>query len=167
MEGVAFWQEAARAIVEAMSGNPGAILDSVSSFSVADLSRTAVACNDLKPRAPIAVDDIVDTTLAITANTTRFAFQFLTGGPWTWQGCEFWPYEVPQPFYGPFNTSPKNPILIISNTVCDSGFHLFAVELTELFCLFRLTPSHPCGMDKWSTNVWPTRLHCSLSMDRG
>ena len=100
-----------------MSGNAGPILDQISVPEVADLSRTAVVCNDNKGYGPLDPEVVVDATLAVTANTTRFAFPQLIGGPWGFQGCQFWPYKVPQPFLGPFNTTTKNPILIISNTV--------------------------------------------------
>ena len=109
------WPTVAQVIKDAMAGNGTYILNTVNVKESVDLEHTAVTCNDAKPFPPPKAEDVVDEWLFVTQNLTRFTFATAISSPDN--GCQFWPVTPPERYAGPWDKTPKNPILIIANTV--------------------------------------------------
>ena len=109
------WPDTAQTFAAAMSGDASAVLDAVNEKELVDLERSAVSCNDNKPFAPPKPEDVIDEALFVQENVTRFGLTITISEPDS--GCQFWPVTPPERFLGPWNSTTKNPILIISNTV--------------------------------------------------
>ncbi|RPD76009.1 hypothetical protein L226DRAFT_522437 [Lentinus tigrinus ALCF2SS1-7] len=108
------WQSTAQAFAAAMAGDASAVLDAVNEKELVDMERSAVSCNDNKPFAPPKPEDVIDEALFVQQNVTRFGLTITISEPDS--GCQFWPVTPPERFLGPWNSTTKNPILIISNT---------------------------------------------------
>ncbi|KAI0719840.1 TAP-like protein-domain-containing protein [Cerioporus squamosus] len=108
------WSNTAQAFAAAMAGDGSAVLDAVNEKELVDLERSAVSCNDNKPFAPPKPEDVIDEALFVQQNVTRFGLTITISEPDS--GCQFWPVTPPERYLGPWNSTTKNPILIISNT---------------------------------------------------
>ena len=93
-----------------------AMLDGANKKDLVDLERSAVTCNDVRPFAPPGAGAYVDEMLRALGRRTRFALAIETHEPDG--GCEYWPVTPPERYSGPWNKTLRNPVLIISNTVC-------------------------------------------------
>ncbi|KAH9928020.1 TAP-like protein-domain-containing protein [Epithele typhae] len=108
------WPASAVAFAQAMAGDASAVLNLINTKGLVDLERSAVTCNDVRPFAGPTPEAWVEVGLA-ALNISRFALAGTTTEPD--DGCEFWPASPPERFEGPFNSTLRNPILIVSNTV--------------------------------------------------
>lgn len=114
------WGAAAQAFDSAMNGNASAVLDMLvlqEAEDQTDLQRSAVTCNDEMPFAPPTPEVLVDAALDSIQNISRFYYSAIVTEPDS--GCQYWPFMPPERYVGPWNSTPKNPILIISNTVSE------------------------------------------------
>ena len=116
----------AQELATGLAGDPGAMLNTIETkaSTMRDFQGAAVCCADNRHSGSGALPApamVVDANLNTTAHVSRFAFTVLGWGPFWWQDCETWPWAPPAPFYGPFNATTKNPVLIISNTVRVTG----------------------------------------------
>ena len=73
-------------------------------------------------------------------NVTRFGLAVVTHEPDS--GCEFWPVAPPERYLGPWNKTLANPILIVSNTVRLTEFHL-VVDVLKLIYSHSFCSSTP------------------------
>ncbi|KAH9927997.1 TAP-like protein-domain-containing protein [Epithele typhae] len=108
------WQGAASAMAAALAGDPTAVLNAANEKELVDLERSAVTCNDVPSFAAPTAEQYADAALAVLANTSRFELAVETHEPDN--GCEYWPATPPERFAGPWNSTLKNPVLIVSNT---------------------------------------------------
>ncbi|TFK81819.1 alpha/beta-hydrolase [Polyporus arcularius HHB13444] len=108
------WPHAAEAFAAAMAGDASAVMDAVNQKELVDLERSAVSCNDNKPFALPKPEDVIDEALFVQQHVTRFGLTITISEPDS--GCQYWPVTPPERYLGPWNSTTKNPILIISNT---------------------------------------------------
>ncbi|KAM5538029.1 hypothetical protein V8D89_008226 [Ganoderma adspersum] len=117
LENPGSWGMAAQAFHSAMNGNASAVLDALTLQAAGDptdLQRSAVTCNDERPFAPPTPETLVKTALESLQSISRFYYSAIITEPDS--GCQYWPFAPPERYLGPWNNTPKNPILIISNT---------------------------------------------------
>ncbi|EKM57161.1 uncharacterized protein PHACADRAFT_254740 [Phanerochaete carnosa HHB-10118-sp] len=107
------WPYMSNALALAMGGHGAAVLEAVQPNPRAELTRSAVSCNDQKPLAPLAPETVVDEVLDVFHKVSRLAFTVITTEPDA--GCQYWPVTPPERFQGPWNRTLSNPILILSN----------------------------------------------------
>ena len=120
LENPGSWGMDAQAFHAAMNGNASAVLDALALQAAGDptdLQRSAVTCNDERPFAPPAPESLVKTALESLQSISRFYYSAIITEPDS--GCQYWPFTPPERYLGPWNNTPKNPILIISNTVSE------------------------------------------------
>lgn len=109
------WPHAAAALADAIKGDGTAVLNAVIPRP-GDLARSAVSCNDNKPFKTPAPEVVVDELLDVFHNVSRLSFTVVTTEPD--MGCQYWPVTPPERFQGPWNQTLRNPMLVLSNTVC-------------------------------------------------
>nr|VWO95568.1 N/A [Ganoderma boninense] len=117
LENPGSWGMAAEAVFSAMNGNATGVLDALAlqvAGDPADLQRSAVTCNDENPFAPPTAETLVEAALESLQNISRFYYAAIVTEPDS--GCQYWPFTPPERYLGPWDNTPKNPILIISNT---------------------------------------------------
>ncbi|PIL24469.1 hypothetical protein GSI_14223 [Ganoderma sinense ZZ0214-1] len=117
LENPGSWGMAAKALDSAMNGNASAVLDALAHQAAGeptDLQRSAVTCNDEKPFAPPTPGTLVRAALQSLQTISRFYYAAIITEPDS--GCQYWPFNPPERYLGPWNNTPTNPILIISNT---------------------------------------------------
>ncbi len=116
------WPHAAQVFAAAMAGDASAVMDAVNQKELVDLERSAVSCNDNRPFAPPKPEDVIDEALFVQQHVTRFGLTITISEPDS--GCQYWPVTPPERYLGPWNSTTKNPILIISNTVSRLIYHV-------------------------------------------
>jgi len=108
------WVPAALALSQAMRSNGTLLVDSIPPDFTTDLERLAVICSD-QPHIDVPLaEEFIESSLDLLRNVSGFAMSMLTTEPT--QGCEYWPVEPRERFVGPWNSTLRNPILIVSNT---------------------------------------------------
>ena len=125
------WPRGSSALADAMSGNGTTILNILLpqytniplpdlSYSE-DLSRLAVTCIDSPPPASEAdfptPEELADIGLRTIRDVSKH-FGMSVSISESDGGCQYWPVRGPERFTGPWNHTLRNPILIVSNTVC-------------------------------------------------
>lgn len=80
-----------------------------------DLERSGVSCNDRAGIGKPNLTDLVEETIGVLANVSRFILPIFTLE--VDSGCEFWPVTPPERFTGPWSAKPRSPVLIASNNV--------------------------------------------------
>ncbi|KAI0672369.1 TAP-like protein-domain-containing protein [Trametes maxima] len=115
LESPTSWPGAAKAFARAMAGDGTAVLNTLQSGQfLRDLERSAVSCNDNKPFPAPTPEEVIDEQLYALEHVSRFALAVVVSEPDA--GCQFWPVTPPERFLGPWNSTLRNPVLIISNT---------------------------------------------------
>ncbi|KIJ55460.1 hypothetical protein M422DRAFT_199675 [Sphaerobolus stellatus SS14] len=113
LEFVEFWPRVAVALREGMRGNATDLMN-VGRWPLSyDLERPAISCNDRLPYDIPSPEEVVDESIYVLKNVSRFAMSAMITEPDS--GCEFWPFDPPERFQGPWNHTLSNPILIHSN----------------------------------------------------
>jgi hypothetical protein len=115
------WPEAASMFSQALSGN-GTLLFDMLNNPIVPLgpSRLAVTCldsppprsKDEYPSAEELADELIKT---MEETSVHFGMSVGVGEPDG--GCQFWPVQGPERFTGPWNSTLKTPMLILSNIV--------------------------------------------------
>ncbi|KAI0827448.1 TAP-like protein-domain-containing protein [Trametes gibbosa] len=122
------WPDAAQAVAQAINGDGTTILNAVNVKDNSDLERSAVSCNDNKPFAPPTAQEVIDEQLYDLEHVSRFSLSVVTSEPDA--GCQFWPVTPPERFLGPWNSTLKIPMLVVSNTL-DPATPLLSGQLAQ------------------------------------
>ena len=112
---VDWWPKTAYALTKALSGDATDLMNLGRLMATRDMERQAISCNDRLPFEPPSAEEVIDESLFVLKNVSRFGMAVMTTEPDS--GCEYWPFNPPERFQGPWNHTLSNPILIHSNTV--------------------------------------------------
>ncbi|KAI1791668.1 TAP-like protein-domain-containing protein [Ganoderma leucocontextum] len=159
------WGTAAQSFDSAMNGNASAVLNALAFGATGDppdLQRSAVTCNDEKPFAPPTPETLVGAALRSLQDISRFYFSAIITEPDS--GCQYWPFTPPERYLGPWNNTPKNPVLIISNTADPitplvNGERVHSYFPNDSALLVQDSPGHTSAMLRSNCTVDATRKY--------
>ncbi|KAI0775787.1 alpha/beta-hydrolase [Trametes elegans] len=93
-------------------------------------TNAAILCSDGVDRQGTSMTDVFLNIISASKGSSELFSAFW---PWSFNYCPFWPERAVERYQGHFNTTPANPILVVSNTLDPVTPRAGAESVTRVF----------------------------------